>query len=208
MNSHPRPSVAPPAPAVPKFRAKGVALIGAREYYADNVPGGCDAVRAHLTPAQAEFFDQPFLSGGWYDAMPVLPITAAAARAAGKSMTRMVRDTSEWVARRDLRGIYKLVVAVASIEMIAERLPDLSLRYFDFGRADGKMIGERVFESNRYGIPAPLAEWFTAATSGFVPVALSSAGAKNVHVRASHHEPDGQAHGVALVRTRFEIRWE
>jgi hypothetical protein len=207
MDSPPRRSI-PPAPASPKFRAKGLLFLGAREYYARNLPGGCDALRAHLTPSQVEFFDQSFLSGGWYDVMPVLSISAAAARAAGKSMTRVIRDTAEWVAKRDLRGIYRFVLAVASVEMVVARLPDLSLRYFDFGRAEGKMIGEKVFESNRYGIPAPLADWLATATSGFVPVALTSAGAKNIHLRTSHHEPDGQAHGVALVRTRFEVRWE
>ena len=64
-------------------------------------------------------------------------------------------------------------------EMVAHKLPELSLRYFDFGRADGKMVAERVFESNRFGIPAPLADWFAAATGGFVPVALMLAGAKD-----------------------------
>jgi hypothetical protein len=97
---------------------------------------------------------------------------------------------------------------MASVEMIVGRLPDLSLRYFDFGRADGKMTGERLFESNRFGIPAPLADWFGYATSGFVPIALATAGATNVKVRAAPHAPDGHAHGVSLMRTRFEISWE
>ena len=192
----------------PPFRAKGLVFLGARDFYAEHVPGGCEAVRASLPPDLGAFFDQQFLSGGWYDVMPILPISAAAGRVAKEPHPRIVRENARWLAKRDLRGIYKLVVSMASVEMVAERLPDLSLRYFDFGSADGKMVGTTAFESTRCGIPASLADWFMFATSGFVPVALESAGAKEVRVHAWPHVPDGHAHGVPLVRTRFEISWE
>jgi hypothetical protein len=194
--------------ADPAFRAKGLVFLGAREFYAAHLPGGCEAVRALLPPATLAFFDQRFLSGSWYDVMPILPISVAAARVAGMSHTRIVRENATWMAKRDLRGIYRLIVAVASVEMVVERLPDLSLRYFDFGSADGSMVGEKLFESNRLGIPAPLVDWFATAASGFIPVALESAGAKNVRVRGLGHAPDGHAHGVALMRTKFQITWE
>jgi hypothetical protein len=204
MADRPSPSTSDRA----SFRAKGLVFLGAREFYAEHVPGGCDAVRAQLDPGLVAFFDQRFLSGGWYDVMPILPISVAAARAAAKAQPKIVRENAEWMAKRDLRGIYRLILAVASVEMVVEKLPDLSLRYFDFGRADGRMIGEKVFESTRFGIPAPLADWFAIVTTGFVPVALELAGAKSVRVRGSPHTADGHANGVALMRTKFEISWE
>lgn len=190
------------------FNTKGLVFLGARQFYSEQVDGGCDAVRAYLDPELATFFDQTFLSGAWYDVMPLLPISVAASRAARMPHSRMVRENAQWMAKRDLRGIYRLIVAVASAEMIVERLPALSLRYFDFGHADGKMVGDKSFETTRFGIPASLADWFVVATLGFVPYALGLAGAKDVRVHASPHAPDGHAHGVALVRTKFEIRWE
>lgn len=190
------------------FRAKGLVFLGARAFYAEHIRGGCDAVRTFLSADLAAFFDQTFLSGGWYDVMPILTISAAAARAAGESQSKIVRENARWVANKDLRGIYKLIVSMATVEMVVERLPDLSLRYFDFGRAEGRMTGATVFELTRFGIPSPLADWFVFATMGFVPVALESAGAKNVRVRGSRHVPDGSAGGVPLVRTKFEISWE
>jgi hypothetical protein len=208
MDTPPPPSAARPSAHAPAFRAKGLVFLGAREFFAERVEGGCAAVRAHLGPEVADFFDQTFLSGGWYDVMPILPISVAAARAARIPHSRIVRENAQWMANRDLRGIYKLVVAVASVEMVVERLPGLSLRYFDFGHADGKMIGDRSFEATRSGIPVMLADWFALATTGFVPFALGVAGAKDVRVRASPHMSDGHAHGVALVRTKFEISWE
>jgi hypothetical protein len=192
----------------PPFRAKGLVFLGAREFYAESVRGGPDAVRAQLEPTIAAFFEQKFLSGGWYDVMPILPISAAAARVANRPVSQLIRKNAEWLANRDLRGIYRFIVSMASVEMVVERLPDLSLRYFGFGHADGKVTASNTFESNRYGIPAPLEEWFAHATAGFVPVALGCAGAKNVRVRALGHAPDGEAHGVKLVRSTYQISWE
>ena len=140
--------------------------------------------------------------------MPILPASRAAARAASVPWPRLVRQNAVWLANRDLRGIYKLVVSIASVERIVQRLPELSLRYFDFGDAAGKMVDDRIFEADRYGIPEPLVEWFSIVTSGFVPVALGIAGAKNVRVRTIAHDPDGEAHGVPLVRSRYQITWE
>jgi hypothetical protein len=195
-------------PSGPAFRAKGLVFQGALEFYAETVPGGRDAVNALLPPALKEFFTQPFLTGGWYDVLPILPVAAAAARAANKPLSRLVRENAAWLAKRDLRGVYRLIVSMASVEMVVTRLPDLSLRYFDFGRAAGTMTGPKRFEAQRAGIPAPLADWFSYATSGFAPVALEMVGAKNVSVRSHPHVADGQLDGVELTSTRFEIAWE
>ena len=51
------------------------------------------------------------------------------------------------MARRDLRGVYKVVLELASIEGVAMRLGGLSMRYFDFGEADTRKVrpgGDRV----------------------------------------------------------------
>lgn len=190
------------------FNAKGLVYLGARDFFSERVPGGPEAVVALLEPEAATFFEQRFLTGGWYDVMPILSISRAAARAAQSSWPRFIRQNAVWLAERDLRGIYRLVVSFASVERVVQRLPELSLRYFDFGDAAGKMADDRVFEADRYGIPEPLVEWFSIVTSGFVPVALGIAGAKNVRVRTVGHDPDGEAHGVPLVRSRYQITWE
>jgi hypothetical protein len=190
------------------FHAKGLVYQGAREFYDLRVPGGAAAVRDALGDAEvAAFFDQRFLAGGWYDVMPILPIAAAAAHVAGVPRADFIRDNARWVADRDLHGIYKLIVSMASAQLIAERLPALSMRYFDFGDADGKMVRDNVFEAHRYGVPAKLAEWMALVTSGFVPVALAQAGAKHVRVRWGVRQ-DGSARGVPLVRIRFEVSWD
>jgi hypothetical protein len=118
-----------------------------------------------------------------------------------------VRENAVWVAQRDLRGAYKIILAVASIEAVATRLGGLSMRYFDFGSAETRKTGPHEIESNRVGIPAALGAWFTWCAEGFIPVALKLAGAKSVDVHASSPRPDGVAHGVPTVRLTFRIAW-
>jgi len=190
------------------FKAKGLVYLGAHDFYAERVPGGWQAVVAQLEPEAAPFFEQRFLTGGWYDVMPILTLSRAAAHAASSPWPRIVHQNAVWMAERDLRGIYRVIVSIASVERVVERLPELSLRYFDFGDAAGKMVDDKVFEADRYGIPEPLAEWFSIVTSGFVPVALGLAGAQNVRVRTLGNDPDGEAHGVPLVRSRYHITWD
>ncbi len=190
------------------FRSKGLVYVGARSYYDSVVPGGWSAVRDAVgDDGLRTFMGQPFLPGGWYDVLPVVPISATAARLRGVSQASLVRDNARWVAERDLAGVYRILVSVVSPETVAMRLPRLSMQYFDFGGFDAKMVRENVLESHRFGIPAALAPWFVFVTEGFVPYALSVAGAKDVRIRYGPPRPEGEANGTSVVRLRFEIDW-
>jgi hypothetical protein len=197
------------APGMGPFHVKGVVFTAGREFYERRVPGGYAAVQRELGDAAlVTFVNQTFLSGGWYDAAPAHAVTVAAARACGVPYAQLVREGAAAQAERDLHGIYKLIVSMASPEMVATRLPALSTRYFDFGEADGKLIEDRTLETFRWGIPMPFVEWFMHSVVGFAPVALTLAGAKNVHVRCGAPVREGESHGVPTARVRFEVSWE
>jgi hypothetical protein len=195
------------------FRAKGLVYQGARDYYEEVVPGGWNAVvsqlsrREEMDPRLRAFCSEPFVAGGWYDAMPIVSLSRAAAALSGVPHPQFVRDNSAWLARRDLRGVYKVILQLASIELVALRLPGLSLRYFDFGSADAKMISTRVMRSVRAGVPASMASWFAWAIEGFTPAALELAGARQVRVRAEPPALDGEIDGVALARIPVTVSW-
>jgi hypothetical protein len=184
------------------------------------------AVREALLDAQqsesAEMFAQRFVPGAWYPVLPILPSAVAAARLRRMPVAAHVKENSAWIAERDLRGVYKVILSVASIEAVAMRLGGLSMRYFDFGSADSRKVGPRVIESEREGIPASLGAWFTWAAEGFIPVALKLAGAKTVAVHTGSPEPEASGGGagaagampsaldvqaVPTVRLRFQIEW-
>jgi hypothetical protein len=139
--------------------------------------------------------------------MPILPSAVSAARLRKIPVAQHVRENAVWVAQRDLRGVYKIILTLASVEAVAMRLGGLSMRYFDFGAADTRKVGPTAIESDRLGIPAALGTWFTWCAEGFIPVALKLAGARSVSVHAAGARPDGDAHGIPTVRLTFEIAW-
>jgi hypothetical protein len=198
---------------VAPFRTKGLVFRGAFDFYDGLVPGGAVAVIAHAVtwnpslPGLGRFLSQSFVAGGWYDVLPIVPLSRAAARLGGLTHRRIIRDNAAWMARRDLHGVYKVVLQLASVEMVAMRLPRLSLRYFDFGSSTGAMVGPKQMTSQRIGIPAPLGEWFMHCTEGFVPVALALAGANDVLVKCTSAPGDVRRAGHELVDITVRLSW-
>lgn len=191
------------------FHAKGLVYQGARDYFERQVPGGAAAVARSLAPPLARFFtEQPFVAGGWYDVMPIVAISAAAASVAGLSHATLVRQNAAWLAHRDVNGVYRALLRVARPEAVAARLPRASMQYFNFGSAEGEQVGAGHYESTRTGIPQGLASWMTWCVEGFTPVALGYAGARNVTVEALPAFGDGDVLGHRTTRVTFHIHWD
>jgi hypothetical protein len=199
-------------PGESPFRAKGLVYGGAREYWEKRVPGGVAALRDTVAATGdaplARFLETRFVPSGWYDALPIVALSAVAARLTGVPHAQLVRENAAWLAERDLHGVYRVILTVASVEMVAMRLGKLSMQYFDFGQAETVRVRDKVVESRRAGIPAALAPWFIFAADGFVPVALKLAGARSVRLRHGSPQPEGLAQGMPVVQIRFEIQWE
>lgn len=193
------------------YRVKGLVYQGLAEHFEVRVPGGHSAVLAHAaredpTGTVGRFLGTRFAGGTWYDAMPLLQLTEAAARVRGATHARVVREAAAFVARRDLQGVYKSMLAIAKPEAVAARLPALSLRYFEFGSAEGSLIGPQTMIVRRTGVPDGLSRWLVWVVEGFVPTALSLAGALDVRITAN--DPKREA-GLAgdTVQIEFRVAW-
>ena len=180
---------------------------GAQDFYALRVPGGVEAVAVRLDPLERAFFDQRFLPGGWYDARHIFAISGAAADASGITHAQLVRENAAWVARRDIHGVYRFLLRLASPSAAAVRLPRASMQYFDFGTAEAKLDDDGRCVAVQAGIPELLGPWFAWAAEGFVPVALGAAGATNVGV-GTRVEPDTDRSASGTVRLCLILRWD
>lgn len=191
------------------MRARGLVYVGCRAFYDEHVPGGTLAVMATLDSEHAEFFDQIFLGTAMYELMPLLTISAAAARVAGVPHMEFVKRNAAWQAERDLRGVYKLFVRALPPEAVAVRLPKLALKYFEFGDAEAAMSGERCCVGEMRNIPSALAPWMQACFLGYVPIALAVAGAKGVRLRMLDDSAASSRHATpsGSVTLRIEMRW-
>jgi hypothetical protein len=172
------------------------------------VPGGSRAVLERIEDRDVlEFFDQPFLAGSTYDVLPLLEASQVSARVAGVPWREFVRGGAKLQAERDLNGVYRVLLRLASAKMVVERLPRVLIQYFNFGRVRGSFSAETRYDATVHAIPKPVAPWLSAGAEGFIPHVMSAAGAKDVTVIVHPFATDGEAHGMELLAARFSVTW-
>ena len=195
-------------PGKSPFHVKGVVYLGLREYFAEQILGGLEALTKEFPDDELRaFFAGQFLTGGWYDALPLLPILTAASQAKSISLPQVIREGSRFQARRDIRGIHRLLLKLVSPEHVVVRLPRVLPQYFDFCKAETTIVGRGHAESWLEGMPVPLIPWWRPAAETFTSTALTMAGAREVGAFWYEPEPMGEAHGVSVVRLRSRITW-
>ena len=148
------------------------------------------------------------MPSAWYDVMPLMAINQAASRVAHENAFDLVRENARWVANRDIHGVYRFLLKLASPELVARKLPRASLQYLGFGRAEGELVGSRHFRVLHSGIPRPLVSWFSACVEGFAPMALEIAGASKTQLSSRVVGADGELFGVPLVQILHDLSWE
>jgi hypothetical protein len=189
------------------FRSRGLLYQGARDYIEQVVPGGNRAVEAALPADIATFFRQMFTPTLMFDALPIMPISATAAKLTNKPHLDFVRDNARWLAERDIRGIHKLLLGVLSPGMVAVRLPRAAIRYFDFGQSEAQMIGPTRCEAKQKALPAFLGDWFAACVDGFVTVALTKAGARQPRVTSTSAFDGTATDARGQMTLTFDFSW-
>lgn len=199
------------------YKVKGHVYEGLFESTDKRCPGGVAAVLPRLAdPALLAFFGQRFLASSSYDLLPLLEFGREAAHLAGVPYSTYVRGGARLQAEKDVNGLYRALLRLASPSLVVARMPRVMMQYMTFGNAAGRMLDERTYEILVRGVPEPVQVWLTAAAEGFVPFVLETAGAKNVVTRAVRAVPDEQSAGtvspagtgVPLVTGGLIAKWE
>lgn len=181
---------------------------GVLAYAEERVEGGVAAVAAELPEALRWFYAQPFLAGSWYDVAPIIAFGNETARQSKLGYAELMRKVSIAQAERDTGGVYRVLLALASPDMVMERLPRTAQAYFDFVRSSVARIGDREWRIELHGIPAFAAPTYTVCSAAFIETALRRAGAKEPVVLSEPPEPDGEERGHDVVRIRRTVRWK
>ena len=191
------------------FLAKGAVYAGAHDYYEEHVPGGFAAVCAALDDAALRaFVSQPFLTRSSYDVLPIIPLSRVAAGVAGLAHRDLVVGNARWLAERDIGGVLRVLLRLASPAQVAQRLPRATLHYFNFGAAEGRLVDRTTLDVKQTGIPTPLALWMVWAVDGFATVALELAGARSPKIlMMGSAVRDGEKDGLETSTLSWRIRW-
>jgi hypothetical protein len=92
--------------------------------------------------------------------------------------------------------------------MVARNLPIIVAKYDNCLHVEVKHLGPNAYETRTSGLPVVVAPSYQVTSEVAVIKALEIAGARTVRHRWMQTEPDGEAHGLPLVRVRREVRWE
>lgn len=190
------------------FRAKGHLYEKMRDNVDETVPGGLAAYLEHLEPEIAEFLMQKFVTSGWYDALPMMPMAITHARMLGSVLHYHCRDRGRIVAERDIPGVYRTFLKLVSPDLLVGRLPRAATLYFDFGKATYQMLPPGRARTRLAGLPYTLAPMLAGVIEGFVGAALTLSGGKDVQVRTLDVTYDGGAvAGIPTAAVRHEASW-
>jgi|GEM_PF-1321575 len=147
MGLHSDPSsLAHTAPRRPKASAKGNALAGLKRYVEQQ--HGEAGVAAWLRAAPAEdgaLIRGLVLANAWYDVAMWNRLTDAYVAALGGGDRASFRPLAHDVAANDLNVIFKVLLKIATPEILMGNAPRLYARYFDSGRVEARQRGPRRF---------------------------------------------------------------
>ena len=141
---------------------KGGLYLNTRSFFQKNAETGVESLREVLGPGPLrDFIDQHFLTGGWYEVMNVPQLIAAEAAAMKMSERRYLRHRTEWQAEADMGGAYKILLKVASPDVVVPRLPKVMTQMFNFAAPTVEPMGRNAFHMRVDGVPADLGAWLT-----------------------------------------------
>jgi hypothetical protein len=199
----------PLAAGTSPFHVKGHIYGKMLDDFEESVAGGVSGVLARVGDSEiTTFVRQRFTASGWYDALPMMPLSLAHARLLGIPFHQHLRDRGRRTAEQDIPGIYRFLIKLSSPEEVCHRLPKAASHYFDFGPADARLVAPRRVVSEQRGVPVTLVPLIAATTEGFVQAALEMAGAERVSVRCKSTVNDGEKSGVATMTITLEGAWE
>ena len=195
-----------PSPGTSAFRVKGIVYKRTHEYFHEKHPAGPSAVLEHLPNTELRaFFEQPFTAGGWYDALPIAPLIRAEARALGQALPLYLRERAEFQARLDVNGLYRVLLKLASPELVASRLPRMIGQVIDFGAIELSDQQKGHVIATIRGMPQVLTEWYSSAITVYCEVALREAGSKDPRARLAHSVLTSFESGVQLTDITYEV---
>ena len=197
-----------PAGASP-FHVKGHVYQKMIADFEASVTGGVLALLERIGDATiTEFATQHFMASSWYDALPMMPLSLAHARALGLPFHQHLRDRGRWVAENDVPGIYRVILRLASPDLVISRLPRAAMQYFNFGRSETVTVRQGLARVSQEGVPQTLVPVIAATTEGFVCATMEMAGGRRVQVRCIEATKDGDRGGVQTSRIVVEVAWE
>lgn len=189
------------------YRIKGSGYMLHMQWVDEHLPGGRAAMNAAIrSPELRAFFDQTFFAGHFFDIYPLVVVGHTCARILGTSFEKFIRLRSRHQAEGDMKLFRKMILRVASAEMLATRIPAICASYFDFATTEVVEKKTASITGLVHGVPKDIAPWMSYVADETVRFMLEYNGVKNLRSRIAF-EPATVRDGVELVNIRSTLQW-
>ena len=189
------------------FRIKGSGYLLHLKYVDEHLPGGRAAMYAAIArPDLRAFFEQTFFAGHLVDIYPLVAVGYTCARIEGVSFERFIRTRSRHQSEGDLKLFRKLILRIASPEMLASRIPLITASYFDFATAEVLEKKTGSISAVMHGIPRDIAAWMSYVADETVRFMLEYNGVKELRSLIST-DREGVKDGREIVGIKTSMHW-
>jgi len=175
-----------------KYQIKGPGIIGSRDWLdARFGPGYFNGLAREHTPD----FPERLLPGDWYPLHPMVHVFARSIERFDEydTVEQLVEMLSGENAKRDLNGIYRAFLWVASPRMFLRASPTIWGTYSNVGTVAELHNDPNCFVAQIVGVPEELLEWACGAWKGFLPPAIVLAGGTNPRATVLERKPSADA---------------
>ncbi len=198
----------PCAPGASPFHIKGLAYRGLVLAASSLVPGGMEKFCWALGDARlAAFVGQPFLASGFYDLLPIYPLTATLAALMRVPFERFLREGASEQARYDAAHVFRRMFEGKGVEDIPDCVNRFEAQYYDFGRTEAKMPSPGLIVLQLHETPEYVSPWLTAMKAGYTEEVARIVGAPRPHCTGGTPVPGGARDGHPLASVWCELRW-
>lgn len=189
------------------FRIKGSGYLLHLQYVDEHLPGGRAAMLAAIgRPDLRAFFEQTFFAGHLVDIYPLVAVGYVCARLQGLSFERFIRMRSRHQAEGDLKLFRKMILRIASPELLASRIPIITASYFDFATAEVIERQPGAITAVMHGVPKEVAPWMGYVADETVRFMLEYNGVKELRSKITlEREPARE--GQEIVGIRSTMQW-
>lgn len=196
----------PRAPGKSPFQVKGLAYKGLLHFVSTKIDGGVAVLAASMRDAPLrDYITQTFLPSTFYDALPLVAASAAAANMTNIALDTFAHSQGRAQAKYDADHAFRALVQGRTIDDFPSRCKRIASSYFNFGEWEANSFSPGTVTFVVKGIPAWSAPWFGSLLGGYASAMVQYVARKNASATVYPTRRDGTTEGIQTVIVEMDI---
>ncbi len=196
----------PRSPGKSPFHVKGLAYKGLLHLVTTKIDGGVGVLAASMRDASLrDYITQTFLPSTFYDALPLVAASAAAANLLNAQLDTFAQNQGRAQAKYDADHAFRAFVQGRSVDDFPSRCKLIASRYFDFGEWEANSFSPGTVTFVVKGIPAWASPWFGPLLGGYASTMVQYVARKTASCTMYPTRRDSTTDGFQTIIAEMDI---